>query len=189
MDSSFRNFTWILCLVFLCGLINADDSFTVSDLSSNTAASDDKPQFPSLENLKSIRYENGYSGVLIPERTIDKAEAYLENIGVDKGILEYIKTLIPKTAKALFKFILKAGAVAVTAVLVLLITSSIATAFCSYSELCSISYFNSLGWQKRGLEESVRAFITPEKMSYLGSFVHNAISKYENLNRKKSKSL
>lgn len=157
---------------------------------SGSEVSEQKPlsQFPSLDNVKSIHIQNGYSGVLYPKKTLDTAETYLEDIGVDKGILEYVKALIPKTLKALLKFVVKAGAVAVTAVLIILITSSIATAFCAYSDLCSLK-FPGLEWRNEALEESMRSFLTPEKMSFLGSFIHNAISKYDNLNKKKSKSL
>lgn len=180
--------------MYLRGAINADDSFSSNsqifnkDYPTNAAVSDEKTQFPSLENFKSVKIENGYSGVLIPERTIDKAESYLEHIGVDKGILAYIKSLFPKTLKSLVKLIVKVGGIAVTAILVLLISSSIAVAFCSFSDLCSLK-FGSLGWEKDGLEQSFRSFMTPEKMSFLGSFVHDAINKYSNLNKKKFRSV
>lgn len=136
---------------------------------------------PPIESLNGIQIQNGYNGLLVPEGYAD----YLEGLGLKPTeVFSFLHPLIPQTASAIIKFVVKAGAIALAAVAVIVISSIVAAGFCSFSNLCNVN-FTGLGWQNENIEESVRAYMTPEKLSSLSEFVHKAIAKYKTFKKKK----
>lgn len=132
---------------------------------------------------------NGQSGLTLQTGSVsflapDTLPA-LEELIAKKGILAKLKGLAPKVIKEGLKIIAKVGVVGAVALSVAALGIGFTAAVCTYTNLCSFK-FNTFEYDNDHLQEAVRAYMNPDKLSSLTDFVMNSIQKYTK-NKKKSR--
>lgn len=120
----------------------------------------------------SITVQSGSVSLLAPD-----SFPSIEEIITKKGIVAKFKVIAPKILKQGLNVVGKLGIVAVLALSLAALGIGFTEAVCTYINLCSLK-FTALGYENEHLQEAVRAYMTPDKLSSLTDFVLNSIQKY-----------
>jgi hypothetical protein len=121
-----------------------------------------------------LSVQTGYEGYLVPSEE-PETHSLLSNLGTI-GILS---ALLPPLGKVAFKL----GFVAIHFIGLFLIGSLLTAGVCTFTPLCTISFLGLGGFSK----ESVRSFLTQDRLNQLSQFVMDAVEKYKNLQKTDSK--
>lgn len=121
--------------------------------------------------------QSGFEGYLVPSSSqkgtvLLPISHGLEYLSTPGGLARLVKTLSVKGLRIIPKIVL--GAVAVAGLF--LAGCLITTAVCTFTPFCTISF---LGWGVA--RESMRSFLTEDRISATAAFVSEAIRKYQEL--------
>ncbi|KAJ1531062.1 hypothetical protein ONE63_005891 [Megalurothrips usitatus] len=123
--------------------------------------------------------QTGYEGYLVPFQHTAAAPSALGALG-SLGLLGKLLPL-PKLGLKLFP---KVGLFLVGFLFLLLIGGAFTTAVCAFTPFCTISF---LGLGLTGLtRNSMRAYLTPDRLTQTTAFVLDAIDKYKDFSNKVS---
>lgn len=128
-----------------------------------------------------IQLQSGEISYLAP----NSKSSYVNTISdlvVKEGIIEKIKATVPAVIKTATKVLSK---VAVATLTVVAIGVSLAAIFfisgfllCEFTSYCYLPSIVLTGYNNENLEEVVRAYMAPDKLTALGNFVTNSIEKF-----------
>ncbi|XP_034252471.1 uncharacterized protein LOC117651953 [Thrips palmi] len=119
--------------------------------------------------------QTGYEGYLVPYQGHSvSAPAALGGLGLLGSLLPF-----PKLGIKLFP---KVGLFALGFLFLLLIGGAFTTAVCAFTPFCTISFLG-LGLTRN----TMRSYLTPDRLSQTTAFVLDAIDKYKDFSKKVSK--
>lgn len=96
--------------------------------------------------------------------------------------MEKIKATVPAVIKTATKALGKVAVAALTVVAVGVTLAAIvfvsAFLLCEFTSFCYLPSISITGYDNENLEEAVRAYMTPDKLTALSHFVINSIEKF-----------
>lgn len=142
-------------------------------------------EVPNLMNTNAVSHvqlHTGQPGITVQSGSVSllapDSFPLIEEIMTKKGIVAKFKEIAPKILKQGLKVVGKLGIAAVVALSLAALGIGITATVCIYyTNLCSLK-FTASGYENEHLQEAVRAYMTPDKLSSLTDFVLNSIQKY-----------
>lgn len=125
---------------------------------------------------EAFNIQSGFEGYLVPSalgaHSLIPLKESLDALGSGAGLLKVLKPL----TKLSLKIIPKIGAVLLGVIVLFLLGGLFTTGVCSLTPICTITF---LGWGFS--RESMRSYLTQDKLSSTAGFVLDAIKKYKEL--------
>ncbi|KAF6207294.1 hypothetical protein GE061_018535, partial [Apolygus lucorum] len=181
-------FKQVTVFALLVGAALSDAPFPTGDVVANTVAGGSAP-YPSApvlppqaappsytkwehDNDQTISLQSGYEGYLVPA----EPSLSLGDILRTAGLI----TLAPPFAKIGIKFALKFGVWFLGFAALFLLGSLVTSTVCTLTPLCTISFIGLGPFAK----ETVRSYISEDRLNSATQFVMEAVRKYKALNKK-----
>lgn len=134
--------------------------------------------------------QTGYEGYLVPtgpshHHALAFAASPLAALGAAGAKAGFLTKLLPFPFNLIgLKFGAKLGLFLLSLLFLLLIGGALTTAVCAFTPICTISFLG-FGFSR----ETMRSYLTPDRLTSITAFVHDAIDKYKSLQKNRNKKI
>lgn len=145
-----------------------------------------QPNELSYDTEPGIKVQSGLIGYLIQNEKFVELADFIQDLVDNESIIIKLKNLILKIIVYSIRSTRTITTFATIFTSLLAVSVGITALVCKFTEACTFTLGN-FGLPNENLEETFRAYISDDKLSYLSNFVLNSFKKYAKNEKKKLK--